>query len=112
MENCVFCKIVNKAIDSNIIFEDEEMIAFEDIEPVAPVHILIIPKKHIDSMNDIDESDEKLFGRLMIAVSNIARQIGVANEGYRLVTNTGFNGGQEIKHLHFHLIGGQRLQKM
>ncbi len=112
MGNCIFCKIVNKEINSNIVFEDDEIIAFDDIEPVAPVHVLIIPKKHIDSMNDVDKSDERLFGKIMIAVSNIAKQVGIADEGYRLLTNTGINGCQEVKHVHFHLIGGQRLQKI
>ena len=109
MEDCIFCKIINKQIPSQIVYEDDEILAFKDINPVAPVHILIIPKKHIESANYIDESDVNVIGNIYLKIIEIAKQQGVSESGYRIVVNCGEDGGQEVQHLHFHLIGGKKL---
>ena len=109
MDNCIFCKIINREIPSSIIYEDEEIIAFKDIHPVAPVHILVIPKKHIESINNIKQEDEKTVGRIYSIIKQIAKEQGIDEKGYRVVVNCGEDGGQEVKHLHFHIIGGKKL---
>ena len=109
MDDCIFCKIINKEIPANIVYEDEEMLAFRDINPVAPVHILVIPKKHIEKVTNLERSDEELVGRIFTTINKIALQEGIAEDGFRIVVNCGENGGQEVKHLHFHIIGGQKL---
>lgn len=109
MENCIFCKIINREIPSSIVYEDEEIIAFKDIHPVAPVHILVIPKKHIESINNIKQEDEKTVGKIYSIIKQIAKEQGIDEKGYRVVVNCGEDGGQEVKHLHFHIIGGKKL---
>lgn len=109
MSDCLFCKIVQKKIPSESVYEDEKILAFKDINPVAPVHILIIPKKHLSSVNDIMKEDEAVVGRIFAVAKELAHQFGIAESGYRVVTNTGTDGGQVIGHLHFHLIGGKAL---
>ena len=109
MDDCIFCKIVKKEIPSSIVYEDEEMMAFRDINPVAPVHILVIPKKHIESLIYLNKEDEGLVGRIYTTINKIAKQEGVAENGFRVVVNCGEDGGQEVKHLHFHIIGGKKL---
>ena len=109
MENCIFCKIINGEIPSNKVYEDDEILAFKDINPVAPVHILVIPKKHINSLNEIKEEDEKLIGKIFTTIKQIAKEQGIAENGYRIVNNCGEDGGQEVKHLHFHILGGKKL---
>jgi histidine triad (HIT) family protein len=109
MADCIFCKIINKEIPSQVVYEDEDILAFKDIHPVAPVHILIIPKKHIESVNDILDEDTEVIGKIFVVMKTLASQLGVAESGYRVVTNIGADGGQEVGHLHFHLIGGKRL---
>ena len=109
MDNCLFCKIVRKEIPSTIVYEDEEIVAFKDINPIAPVHILVIPKKHFDSIKDIKEEDISLIGRIHLVINKIAKEQGVAESGYRVVTNSGRDSGQEVMHLHFHIIGGKVL---
>lgn len=109
MENCIFCKIISGTIPSKKVYEDEEILAFEDINPAAPVHIIIIPKKHIVSFNEIITEDAKLHSDILIKISTIAKNIGIAEEGYRVVTNCGHNGGQTVQHLHYHLLGGRSL---
>ncbi len=109
MENCLFCKIANKEIPSSIVYEDEEILAFKDINPVAPVHILIIPKKHLESIKDMTKEDEALIGRIFTVINQIAKEQGVADTGYRIITNSGKDSGQEVMHLHFHLIAGKEL---
>jgi len=104
---CLFCKIVNKEIPSNIILEDDNFIAFHDINPKAPVHILAIPKVHVDSFNEV--SSEMMAGMTEF-IQNIAREVKIENSGYRVITNIGENGGQEVKHLHFHVLGGAKLK--
>lgn len=109
MGDCLFCKIINKEIPSEIVYEDEEIMAFKDINPVAPVHILIVPKKHLDSIKDMTKEDEALIGRIHSVINKIAEEQGVSEQGYRVVTNSGKDSGQEVMHLHFHLIAGKEL---
>lgn len=109
MENCIFCKIVNGEIPSNKVYEDDEILAFKDINPAAPVHILVIPKKHITSLNEVEEKDEQLIGRIFLKIKKIANEQGIAEKGYRIVNNCGEDGGQEVPHLHFHILGGKKL---
>ncbi len=109
MSECIFCKIINKEIPSQVVFEDEQVLAFKDINPVAPVHLLVIPKKHRESLNDIDVADEALLGHILVVAKKLAQESGIADSGYRVVNNCGDDGGQVVKHLHFHVIGGQPL---
>ncbi len=109
MENCIFCKIVNKEIPSELIFEDDQIIAFNDINPQAPVHILIIPKEHFVSLNDIPEEKKDVLNHILLRARQIARNIGIDEQGYRIVLNTGRDSGQEVFHIHFHLFGGRRM---
>lgn len=110
-ENCLFCKIANGGIPAKKVYEDDEFMAFHDINPAAPVHLLLIPKHHIVSMNEIQPDDALWLGRMLSLVPKLALENGCrpgAEGGYRLLTNTGADGGQEIAHLHFHIIGGPR----
>ena len=109
MNDCIFCKIIKKEIPSNIVYEDDEILAFRDINPVAPVHILVIPKKHISSLVDLSEEDELLVGKIYTTINKIANEEGIAEKGFRVVVNCGKDGGQEVKHLHFHILGGKKL---
>lgn len=109
MEDCLFCKIIKREIPSNTVYEDEEILAFRDINPVAPVHVLVIPKKHISSLVDLKPEDEALVGRIYSVINKIAKQENVFESGFRVVVNCGEDGGQEVKHLHFHLLGGKKL---
>ena len=108
-QQCIFCRIGSKQIPADIVYEDPEMVAFRDIHPIAPVHVLLIPKKHIPSVNELEESDAALIGRMVLRAKELARKEGVFDNGYRLVVNTGAYAGQEIKHLHMHIIGGRKL---
>ena len=112
MEKNIFEKIRDKESPAKIIFENDYITAFEDIEPSAPVHILIIPNKKISSLNEIEEQDSIYLSKILLAAKEIARQVGIEKTGYRLITNCGFDGGQEINYLHFHLVGGLKLGKM
>lgn len=107
--DCIFCKIINKEIPAQVIFEDEEILAFKDINPMAPVHILLIPKKHISDISEIDTEDAGLIGRIHAVAVKIAKDLGLDEDGFRLVNNCKRNGGQEVFHLHFHLLGGRKL---
>jgi len=109
VKDCIFCKIVRKEIPSNLVYEDDEFLAFEDINPQSPVHALIIPKSHIKSLNDIDEKNSAFFGKLMLVARNIAEERGVSKTGYRVVLNCGIEGGQTVFHLHVHILGGRRM---
>ena len=109
MSDCLFCKIIKREIPSTIVYEDDLTLGFKDINPLASVHLLIIPKKHIASLNDIKEEDQMLIGHLMMVAQKLANEFNVAESGYRLVTNIGKDGGQIIHHLHFHLLGGETL---
>jgi histidine triad (HIT) family protein len=109
-ESCIFCRIVADAIPSDRVFEDEDVIAFRDIAPRAPSHILLIPRRHIDSALALTVDDGPLLGRLFAAAAQVARSEGLADNGYRLVTNVGRWGGQTVDHLHLHLMGGRSFE--
>lgn len=109
MSGCIFCKIINKEIPKDFAYEDSEIVAFDDIHPVAPVHILIIPKKHIESVNELEKEDKKLAGNLIFVAKGLARKLKISQDGYKLLFRTGKHGGQEVEHLHLHLIGGAKL---
>lgn len=104
---CLFCKIIAREIPADIVYEDDEVLAFNDIAPQAPVHQLIIPKKHIATLNDIDEADLALIGRLQFTAATLAEQQGFAEDGYRVVMNCNELGGQTVYHIHMHLMGGR-----
>jgi len=106
---CIFCRIVRGDIPGDRLFEDESVIAFRDIQPAAPIHILIIPRRHITSVSDLQPEDGRVAGRLLLAAGRIADQEGLREQGYRVVTNTGKWGGQTVDHLHLHLLGGRQL---
>ncbi|MEO0234194.1 MAG: histidine triad nucleotide-binding protein [candidate division WOR-3 bacterium] len=107
MDDCIFCKIAKKEIKSQIVYEDDVCVAFKDISPQAPVHILLIPKKHIESIDKIDENDKNLISVLVKNISKVAKQSGL--ESYRVVSNVGTEAGQSVFHLHFHILGGRRM---
>lgn len=108
----IFTKIINKEIPANIVYEDEEIIAFKDIAPVAPVHILVVPKKEIATINDIKEEDALLIGKVYLVIQNLAKDFNLDKDGYRVVSNCNEYGGQTVFHIHFHLIGGEKLGTM
>jgi histidine triad (HIT) family protein len=108
--DCIFCKIVKGELPSKKVYEDEHALAFHDINPIAPVHVLVIPKKHILSVLDIKEEEKNLIGHLHLVLQKVAKELGVDQSGFRVVTNTGPHGQQTVFHLHYHLIGGRQLQ--
>ena len=110
MGECIFCKIAAGTANATIVYRDDHVTAFRDIHPVAPTHILIIPNKHIPSIGHLDEADEAVAGRLLLTARRLAEQEGVAETGFRIITNTGVNGGQTVPHLHIHLIGGRHMK--
>lgn len=110
MEDCIFCKIIKGEIPSDKVYEDEMVFSFRDISPAAPQHVLIIPKKHISNLNELTEEDSKIIAHIYIVAKKIAKELGVAESGYRIVSNCGEDGGQTVHHIHFHLLGGRTLQ--
>ncbi len=104
MKNCIFCKIINKEIPADVVFENNKVIVFKDINPKSPIHLLIVPKKHIPSINDIEEKDIQIIGELFFIAKKVAEEVGVNNKGYKLVINVGEGGGQEVFHIHLHLL--------
>ena len=112
MDNCLFCKIISGEISSNKRFENEEIVAFDDIRPKAPVHILIIPKKHITSVAELTDEDGGIIAKLILTARDLAKKSGLNKNGYRLVFNTKTHAGQEVDHIHLHLLGGKPLGKM
>jgi histidine triad (HIT) family protein len=110
MEDCLFCKIINKEIPSDIVFEDENILAFKDIDPQAPVHILIIPKEHITTTNDLEENHKELIGEIHLVAKNLAKEFGISADGYRTVLNCNKSGGQAVYHIHLHLLGGRQMK--
>jgi histidine triad (HIT) family protein len=110
VDSCIFCKIVNKEVKSTILHQDDQVTAFRDIRPVAPTHILIIPNKHIESLNELVDDDKTLIGHMFVIARQVAAQEGIHKGGYRIIVNTGPDGGQTVFHLHLHLIGGQRMR--
>jgi histidine triad (HIT) family protein len=107
--DCLFCRIARKELPAKIIFENERLLAFEDIRPKAPVHVLVIPKDHFASLNDAPEAAEALLGEILLRAREIAREKGIGESGYRIVLNTARDSGQEVFHIHFHILGGRRL---
>ncbi len=110
MSNDLFEKIVRREIDADIVFENDDILAFRDVNPQAPVHILIIPKRRIPTINDLDDSDAELVGRLVLVARDIAASEGLAEDGYRLVFNCNSHGGQSVYHIHLHLLGGRPME--
>ena len=110
MENCIFCKIINGDIPSNKIYEDDKVYAFNDINPEAPIHFLVIPKEHIESANAINENNADIVAHIFKVINKLVIELGVAEKGYRIVNNCGEDGGQTVKHLHFHVLAGRSLQ--
>ena len=108
--SCLFCKIINKEIPAQIVYEDQNVLAFKDISPQAPVHLLVIPKKHIASINEAGVEDEQLIGKMILAAQKLAKEAGVAEGGYRIVLNCNEDGGQTVFHIHLHLLGGRSMQ--
>ncbi|MFT9488126.1 histidine triad nucleotide-binding protein [Tepidibacillus infernus] len=109
MNDCIFCKIVDGQIPANKVYEDENFVAFHDIHPKAKVHVLVIPKKHIPTFMDVQEEDLPLIGQLHQTIQKIANQLGIAESGFRLVNNCRDHGGQEVFHIHYHVLGGEKL---
>ena len=108
-EDCIFCKIANHEIPSEFVFEDDRVVAFKDLNPVAPVHVLIVPKDHRLNLSRYTEEDEALLGHILTVAGHIARELGLEESGYRVITNAGPDAGQTVMHTHFHLIGGRKL---
>ena len=108
-DDCIFCKIIKGEIPSNKVYEDEEILAFKDIQPAAPIHILVIPKKHIESLATMEEKDRSLISKIYKVIDEISEKQGFKQQGYRVIVNCGEDGCQEVKHLHFHVLAGKKL---
>ena len=111
-EDCIFCKIVAGEIPGNFVYQDEDIVAFPDISPAAPVHLLVISRRHIPSLLDLTDADASLVGRMVLVANRLAEEQGIAEDGYRLAVNCGPDGGQLVPHLHLHLLAGQKLGRM
>jgi histidine triad (HIT) family protein len=109
--DCVFCKIADGTIPADVVYSDEELLAFRDIHPMAPVHDILIPRKHIDSVNGLSSADQSICGRMLLAAGKIARKEGIAESGYRLTINCGPDGTQVVPHIHLHILGGRLLSE-
>ena len=109
MEDCIFCKIINNEIPAEVVYEDEKVFAFRDIDPQAPIHIILIPKQHFDSILNVPAGND-IISDIHTVASRIAIKLGIAQNGFRLVNNCGADGGQTVDHLHYHLLGGRSLQ--
>jgi histidine triad (HIT) family protein len=110
VDTCIFCKVAKKLVRAEIVYEDEAVVAFKDIHPQAPVHALVIPRQHITALWEVDQSHESLLGRILLGCSEVADKLGVSQSGYRVVTNSGADGGQSVDHLHFHVMGGRKME--
>lgn len=109
MDDCIFCKIIDRKIPSTIVYEDDDVLAFKDIKPVAPVHVVIVPKRHIANVNELTPENASVLGEIHLAAKRVAAELGIANKGYRLINNCGADAGQTVFHLHYHLVGGTKL---
>ena len=109
MEDCIFCKIINGEIPSEKVYEDEEVLAFKDINPAAPIHVLVIPKQHIENVLEIKPENKEIIANIFLAINKIANQLGIEKDGFRLINNCGKDAGQEVMHLHFHLLAGGKM---
>jgi histidine triad (HIT) family protein len=105
--NCIFCKIIKKEIKSDMLYEDDNLVAFRDINPQAPIHVLIVPKQHISKVSDLNQENKDLISDLILTANKIAEKLQIKKEGYRLVFNCGLQAGQEVPHIHLHLLGGR-----
>lgn len=111
MDDCIFCKIINSEIPSNKVYEDDDVLAFKDINPQMPVHIIVIPKKHIKSIADLTIEDETLIGKIFTAINKITKDLNISEDGFRVISNCGENAGQTVQHLHFHILGGEKMSE-
>ena len=109
MEDCLFCKIIKGEIPSTKIYEDENVLAFKDINPAAPIHILVVPKQHIENVLEINEENKEIASNIFLAINKIAKQLGIDQNGFRVITNCGKDAGQEVMHLHFHILAGGKM---
>lgn len=109
MDDCIFCKIAAGEIPADLVYQDDDVVAFRDLGPQAPEHLLIIPRRHIAGLNDLSEDDQELIGKLSLTAAKIAAQLGIADDGYRTVVNCNAAGGQTVFHLHMHLLGGRQM---
>ena len=109
MDNCIFCKIIKGEIPSEKVYEDENVLAFKDINPAAPIHVLIIPKQHIKDTLEIKPENKEIVSEIFLAINKIASKLGIENDGFRLINNCGKDAGQEVMHLHFHLLAGGKM---
>lgn len=109
MSDCIFCKIAHHEVNSRIVFENERLVAFHDLFPAAPTHLLIIPKTHYSTLNDVPAADSAILGEMMSTAASLAGELGLADDGYRVVMNCNQNGGQSVYHIHLHLLAGRKL---
>lgn len=109
MEDCLFCKISSGKIPAHIVFENTDVVAFHDIHPAAPTHLLIVPKKHISTINDCEKQDESLLGQMILVAKSLAKQNNLNDAGYRLIFNVNSDGGQQVFHIHLHVLGGRQM---
>ncbi len=109
MMDCIFCRIISGEIQSDILYQDEQAVAFRDVNPKAPVHLLVVPRKHIESVAELTEDETPISGHLVAVANRLAREAGISEKGYRLVVNCGPDGGQLVPHLHLHLLGGRQM---
>ena len=109
MEDCIFCKIIKGEIPSTKVYEDDNVLAFKDINPAAPIHILVVPKQHIEDVLEINEGNKKILEDVFLAINKIAKKLGIDKDGFRVITNCGKDAGQEVMHLHFHILAGGKM---
>lgn len=109
MEDCIFCKIINGEIPSEKVYEDDKVIAFKDINPAAPMHILVIPKEHVQDVLAVNPENKEMISNIFLAINKIAKQLGIEKDGFRIINNCGKDAGQEVMHLHFHLLAGGKM---
>ena len=109
MEDCVFCKIINGEIPSEKVYEDNKVLAFKDINPAAPIHVLVIPKEHVQNVLEITLENKEMISDIFLAINKIAKQLGIEDDGFRIINNCGKDAGQEVMHLHFHLLAGGKM---
>ncbi len=109
MKECIFCKIANGYLKTDFIFEDENFVVFKDLNPQAPVHLLLVPKQHIVSINDVDDENKKFLANSFVTIKHVSQKLGFDKTGYRTVINTGKDSGQEVQHIHFHILAGRKL---
>ena len=109
MDDCIFCKIIKGEIPSDKVYEDDDILAFKDINPVTPIHILVIPKKHIESLIKLEEEDYEIVGKIQKVINKIAKDLNIEEDGFRVIVNCGKDAGQEVMHLHYHLLAGTKL---